>query len=633
VVASIVIVVEQESLIGQDLRWPLRIAKMRRADFTLLVVAPKNVSEGTTEIDLSAVAEQPAYQKSMAERMYPILDTYLGEWIDKRPQSGDKNDESDSPPQDRIPVVKLQLVESRLVEDVVRRVVEQTQSNLVIYLGGAEEETREAWMGTVMSALRTTPCPLGVVIPGTRQDDGPLLVATGRGPHGRAAINFAGQLAAETDRDLTALYVEAEIGPDAAAVGRRILDRLLNSAREDKSPTEATKRVAVHNDPAKGILKTCREQPFEVLVLGATRRGALGDFRQSTVPNRVFRSNPEATLIVVRSTVPLRRQVLRWLEARILRRVPQLARDGRIALVERIQSNAQWNFDFVLLIALSTIIAALGLLDNSPAVIIGAMLVAPLMTPLLGLGLAIAQGNWRLAQMTLKATLFGFATAFALAVAIGLLAGEFRETTYEMDARDWPQMLDLVVAFISGIAAAYASGRPGLVSALPGVAIAAALLPPVATSGLAMSIGDFDLAFGALLLFAVNMLAIVLAAALTLRAVGIREAGTVKRKTRIMGRALILATIATAVALIFAPPNVAPKQELVSAVQDSLSDEYRLRQIRLRRQPTGHYLQIDIGGSRLPDRLLQERLRDIARVHLGEYAGVRLSFQYEVQLH
>jgi uncharacterized hydrophobic protein (TIGR00271 family) len=110
-----------------------------------------------------------------------------------------------------------------------------------------------------------------------------------------------------------------------------------------------------------------------------------------------------------------------------------------VALVERIQSNSQWNFDFVLLIALSTVIAALGLLDNSAAVIIGAMLVAPLMTPLLGLGLAIAQGNWRLARMTLKATIFGFATAFVLAYAIGLLSAEFREATYEMNARDWPQ--------------------------------------------------------------------------------------------------------------------------------------------------------------------------------------------------
>ncbi|MHC5112717.1 MAG: DUF389 domain-containing protein [Planctomycetota bacterium] len=72
----------------------------------------------------------------------------------------------------------------------------------------------------------------------------------------------------------------------------------------------------------------------------------------------------------------------------------------------------------------------------------------------------------------------------------------------------------MVVAFLSGLAAAYASGRPGLLSALPGVAIAAALLPPVATSGLATSIGDYDLAFGALLLFAVNMVAIVLAAAM-----------------------------------------------------------------------------------------------------------------------
>ena len=91
-----------------------------------------------------------------------------------------------------------------------------------------------------------------------------------------------------------------------------------------------------------------------------------------------------------------------------------------------------------------------------------------------------------------------------------------------MLARGSPGVFDLIVAFVSGMAAAYASGRPNLVSALPGVAIAAALVPPIATAGLGLAAGQWQLAAGALLLFLTNIVAIVLGAACSLWAVGIR---------------------------------------------------------------------------------------------------------------
>ena len=76
--------------------------------------------------------------------------------------------------------------------------------------------------------------------------------------------------------------------------------------------------------------------------------------------------------------------------------VPQLEREERIALVDEVEGKARWTFDFAVLMALATAIAALGLLANSVAVVIGAMLVAPLMTPVVGGGLAVVQGNWPL---------------------------------------------------------------------------------------------------------------------------------------------------------------------------------------------------------------------------------------------
>jgi len=115
---------------------------------------------------------------------------------------------------------------------------------------------------------------------------------------------------------------------------------------------------------------------------------------------------------------------------------------------------------------------------------------------------------------------------FLLAFVIGWLIGAFaaNEVTREMSARGNPRVLDIVVGMVGGIAAAYASGRPNLLSALPGVAIAAALVPPIATAGLATWLGDTSLAGRAALLFFTNIVAIVLGTWLTFRATGIRSA-------------------------------------------------------------------------------------------------------------
>jgi uncharacterized hydrophobic protein (TIGR00271 family) len=626
-----VVVIQKESLIGPDLRWPLRIAKLSGAEITLLVCVPKNIGEHARDVDLSASAEQPAYDNRIAERVRSALDDYLGpeQWTSTRsgPLEEDEKATSDSPVNRPLVNVRL-LALSLLVEEVVQ-CTPHPRLDQVLFVGSGDPAGREEWTSVIRNALRSTACSVVEIVPGAQQNDGHLMVAAGRGLHGQAAIDLAARLASQTERSLTSLFVEPNIGPDAVEVGHRILDRRLKSARHEMLPAQLTKRVVIHNDPAKGILEACREESPDLLILGADRPEALGAVQLDSVPNRVLRSKPTATLMAVRAAVPFGSQLKRWLVSQVRRRVPQLTRDGRIALVERIQTNSYWNFDFILLIALSALIAALGLLDNSAAVIIGAMLVAPLMTPLLGLGLAIAQENQRLARITLKTAFLGFMTVFCIAFMVGVLSGGFYEATEEMDSRNWPQVLDLIVAFVSGLAAAYASGRPGLLSALPGVAIAAALVPPVTTSGLALSIGDTDVAFGALLLFAVNVVAIVIAAALTLLAMGIRRAEKGTNLTHVLGRSLLALTIAITLVLVYVPPTLAPERELVEDIENLIADQYRLRDIRIRREPEGLKVQVDVGGSQFPDSVLQQRLGEISRTHLGKATGVRLTFRYE----
>ena len=101
--------------------------------------------------------------------------------------------------------------------------------------------------------------------------------------------------------------------------------------------------------------------------------------------------------------------------------------------------------------------------------------------------------------------------------------------TPEMFARNTPNFLDLIVALASGVAGAYAMGRAHLVSAIPGVAIAAALVPPIATSGLSLAMGHWELFGGSLLLFATNIIAIILGTAITFWAIGINSRDAKKK--------------------------------------------------------------------------------------------------------
>jgi uncharacterized hydrophobic protein (TIGR00271 family) len=154
---------------------------------------------------------------------------------------------------------------------------------------------------------------------------------------------------------------------------------------------------------------------------------------------------------------------------------------------------------------------------------VGGMLLAPLMPRIGGAGLALVQGDVVLVKECARSITVGFCAALAVGLLLGLLTPIVRLTP-ELAARGGPNLLDLGVAFISGLAGAYAMARPNLSAALPGVAIAAALVPPIATVGISLAIGEIANARGAVLLFGTNVVAIILGSALALYAVGLRPA-------------------------------------------------------------------------------------------------------------
>lgn len=216
--------------------------------------------------------------------------------------------------------------------------------------------------------------------------------------------------------------------------------------------------------------------------------------------------------------------------------VPQLNREQRIVLYENLYMNSTWNFDFLALICLSTAIAALGLISNSAAVVIGAMLVAPLMVPILASGLALVQGNIPLILNAVKSITLGFFAALLIGFFCGMVA-PMDMLTSEILSRGSPKLADMFIAFLSGVAAAHCMSRPKLSAALPGVAIAAALVPPIASTGIALSMVftsttiDFTAtAMGAAILFLTNVVCIILGSAITFFAAGIRSKNSQKSK-------------------------------------------------------------------------------------------------------
>lgn len=176
---------------------------------------------------------------------------------------------------------------------------------------------------------------------------------------------------------------------------------------------------------------------------------------------------------------------------------------------------APYLYRLATLMALSTVIASLGLIANSAAVVIGAMLVAPLMQPILAFSSGLVHGEPRRQLIAFGLIVAATIEGLGVAVAVAAVVPSFRAVTVtpEILSRTAPGVLDLAIAIAAGCAGAYVTIRRQSSGALPGAAIAVALIPPLSASGLLLERGYTSLAKGALLLFLTNLLGIALSAA------------------------------------------------------------------------------------------------------------------------
>jgi uncharacterized hydrophobic protein (TIGR00271 family) len=198
------------------------------------------------------------------------------------------------------------------------------------------------------------------------------------------------------------------------------------------------------------------------------------------------------------------------------------------------------------LMMLSVLIAVLGVLADSTAVVIGAMLVAPLMDPVLGVAVALVM-DWRERIFTAGMTVVtGSAVAIAVAAVVSLLLpGDPERLSSELLARTSPTLIDLAVALVAGSAGAYAKLRRQAADAIVGVAVAVALVPPLAVVGTTLELGRYQMALGAFLLFLANVSGIITAAAATFVILGLVPSSRLRTTRGHVAQSFRLAVLGT----------------------------------------------------------------------------------------
>lgn len=204
-----------------------------------------------------------------------------------------------------------------------------------------------------------------------------------------------------------------------------------------------------------------------------------------------------------------------------------------------LRDNAKPSTSYLVLMVLSVLLALTGLYANSAPVIIGAMILAPLMSPIVSLAMGLARTEFTMIRNSIQALLAGIGLGLFCSIIVAWLM-PLENLTSEMQARLSPTLLDLSIAVISGVAGAYAHAKEEIAKSLAGVAIAVALVPPLSVAGIGVGWGDWSMARGAFLLLTTNLVGIALAGTLTFLVMGFAPFKLAKK-------GLIIATVLVAI--------------------------------------------------------------------------------------
>ncbi|WP_330203767.1 DUF389 domain-containing protein [Cyanobacterium sp. Dongsha4] len=202
--------------------------------------------------------------------------------------------------------------------------------------------------------------------------------------------------------------------------------------------------------------------------------------------------------------------IFRWLRMFAYRSMPPSHPEEIKTLHLQLSQDSAWSKDFILCTIASCLIATFGLISNSSAVIIGAMIVAPLMLPLRGLAFSACEGELLLFRRAFFSIVGATLLALFLSSFIAKLVG-LPDVGSEIAARTQPNLIDLGIAITAGAISGFGKVRKGISDTLAGTAIAVALMPPLCVVGISLTMDNYTHAIGAFLLYATNLLGITLA--------------------------------------------------------------------------------------------------------------------------
>lgn len=381
--------------------------------------------------------------------------------------------------------------------------------------------------------IQNAPCDVLIAKGEKFQDIEHILVPTAGGPNASTAAAVAADLSHIYQAQVTGLYVQiGRASPTRTEENKKVIHKSFEGLTFFQPPQE---KVLIAEGVIEGILGIVED--YDLVLIGASEERLFDQFAFGNIPQRIATQVPTPAVMVKHFPGAPDFWLKRALRG-LFNLFPTLDVEEQIEVREDMRDSAQPGVNYFVLIILSSIMATLGLLLNSPAVVIGAMLVAPLMSPVLSFSLGIVLGELRLIRLSLESIFKGLMASILVSVMVGLLS-PFKELTPEILSRTQPTLLDLFIALASGMAGAYAISRKDVSAALPGVAIAAALAPPLSVVGIGIAIGNPDIAGGAFLLFVTNIISINLAGVIVFSLLGIRPQNWLPETQRRIRRGVI----------------------------------------------------------------------------------------------
>ena len=445
---------------------------------------------------------------------------------------------------DEIRIQTLVRLAPNHADGILEAIAEEEVDLLLMEWRGSEDPDQIQELDRI---LRTAPAELAIIHGDVPIGPGSVLVPTSGGPHAPAALRLAQELTARSGgRIRITNVITGELTCEARSEAEAKIQATLEAV-SDLGEVETA--VVPAGSVQEGILTELED--VEVVVIGTTREGVLERSQFGGIPTQIASAASIPTIIArARESQRVLRFQRVW--GAISDPLPKLSARQHAAVAQSMREAAAPTIDFYVLISLAASIATLGLLQNSGAVIIGAMLVAPLMAPILSMGMSMVLAEPRIFTLGAEATIKGAALAILVGLVIVIIS-PITDPTTEILARTQPNILDLMIALASGAAAGYAISRSEVAAAMPGVAIAAALVPPLCVVGYGLGVSDLDISAGALLLFVTNLIAIVLAASITFLALGFQpergEKGELQRGLRLaaisLGAVFVVLVIVT----------------------------------------------------------------------------------------